>query len=149
MIVPELRAHIERWSEPGPDGSVFVGPNSGTPRRSNFHLTWREAVEAAGVPGLHFHDLRHTGNVLAAETASLRELMARMGHSSTRAALIYQHASRERERAIAAAISERVEAVRSGPNGHVAGTVGERRTEAEADRQRRGAADLGRGAESG
>ncbi|MGH9004282.1 MAG: hypothetical protein ACRDYV_14245 [Acidimicrobiia bacterium] len=37
--------------------------------------------------------------------------MARMGHSSTRAALIY-HASRDRERAIAAAVSARVEAAR-------------------------------------
>lgn len=72
-----------------------------------------------------------------------------MGHSSARAALIYQHASRERERAITAAISARVEAVRSGPNGHVAGTAGERRTEPAAGRERHGAADLGRGAESG
>ena len=28
---------------------------------------------------------------------SLRELMERMGHSSTRAAMIYQHATRERD----------------------------------------------------
>jgi hypothetical protein len=55
--------------------------------------------------------------MLAAESARLRELMARMGHSSTRAALIYQHASRDRERAIGAAISARVEAVRPGPIG--------------------------------
>jgi len=33
--------------------------------------------------------------------ASLRELMERMGHSSTRAALIYQHSSTERQRALA------------------------------------------------
>jgi hypothetical protein len=34
--------------------------------------------------------LRHTGNNLTATAgANLRELMARMGHSSTRAALIY------------------------------------------------------------
>jgi integrase len=39
------------------------------------------------MPGLHFHGLRHTGNNMAAEQgASLRELMERMGHSSTRAA---------------------------------------------------------------
>jgi len=42
--------------------------------------------------GIHFHDLRHSGNTLAGEAgASLRELMDRMGHSTTRAALIYQH----------------------------------------------------------
>ena len=36
------------------------------------------------MPRIHFHDLRHTGNNLTAEAgASLRELMDRMGHSST------------------------------------------------------------------
>ncbi len=34
--------------------------------------------------------------------ANLRELMRRMGHSSTRAALIYLHGSPERDREIAA-----------------------------------------------
>jgi hypothetical protein len=97
---------------------VFVGSTGAIPRRINFQATWRTAVEAAGVLGLHFHDLRHTGNMLAAESASLRELMARMGHSSTRAALIYQHASRDRERAIAAAVSARVEAARPKVEGH-------------------------------
>jgi hypothetical protein len=47
------------------------------------------------------------GNTLAAATgASLRELMVRMGHSSTRAAMIYQHATRERDDAIAAAMGQ-------------------------------------------
>jgi hypothetical protein len=36
--------------------------------------------------------------------ASTRELMSRMGHSSTRAALFYQHATRERDDAIASAL---------------------------------------------
>jgi integrase len=55
-----------------------------------------------GVPGLHFHDLRHTGNTLAADMGvSLRTLMARMGHDNERAALIYQHASNQADRKIA------------------------------------------------
>jgi hypothetical protein len=33
--------------------------------------------------------------------ATLKKLMVRLGHSSPRAALIYQHASRDRDRAIA------------------------------------------------
>jgi hypothetical protein len=42
------------------------------------------------------------GNILsAAAGASLRELMDRMGHASTRAALIYLHGSDERQRKIA------------------------------------------------
>ncbi|WP_311686930.1 hypothetical protein [Streptomyces dubilierae] len=59
---------------------------------------------------LHFHDLRHTGNALAASTgASTRELMARMGHSTAWAALIYQHASAARGRLIADALSDLVD----------------------------------------
>ena len=56
-----------------------------------------------GRPGLHFHDLRHTGNMLAASSrVSTRDLMTRMGHDSMAAALIYQHASRMADHAIAA-----------------------------------------------
>src|SRR5262249_50649211 len=64
----------------------------------------------AGLPaGFHFHDLRHTGNNLAAASgASTRELMHRMGHASMRAALIYQHATSERDREIADAMDKRI-----------------------------------------
>jgi hypothetical protein len=40
--------------------------------------------------------------------------MARLGHSSTRAALIYQHATRDRDQAIADALGGLVRQVRSG-----------------------------------
>jgi integrase len=65
----------------------------------------------AGLPaGFHFHDLRHTGNHLAAASgASTRELMHRMGHGTMRAALIYQHATGERDREIADALQFRIE----------------------------------------
>jgi integrase len=94
---------------------VFVGRKGATPRRSNFNRAWSRALrraEADGTPmpeGLHFHDLRHTANGFAADAASLRELMTRMGHSTARAALIYQHARRDREKEIAATVSARVE----------------------------------------
>gem|GEM_PF-1352972 len=76
-------------------------------RRSNFRTgtRWGETCKALGVPGLHLHDLRHTGNTLAAQTGtSLRDLMTRMGHESPRAALIYQHASSGADRPIADAL---------------------------------------------
>jgi integrase len=57
--------------------------------------------------GVRFHDLRHTGNTLTAGAgANLRELMERMGHSSTRAAMIYLHTTGERQRMIADALGE-------------------------------------------
>ena len=39
--------------------------------------------------------------------------MARIGHSSTRAAMIYQHATRDRDQAIAAALDALIEDARS------------------------------------
>jgi integrase len=88
---------------PEPDGFVFIGPKGARLRRQNFLKFWDRARSAVGLPQLHFHDLRYTGNTLAAaQGASLRELMERMGHSSTRAALIYLHATRERDQQIAA-----------------------------------------------
>ncbi|MGM9384263.1 tyrosine-type recombinase/integrase [Streptomyces antibioticus] len=105
-IVPEIRAHLDGYAEHGAEGRVFVGAKGATPRRNHFNRLWRKACSDAGIKGLHFHDLRHTGNTLAASTgASTRELMARMGHSSARAALIYQHASADRDRLIADAVS--------------------------------------------
>ena len=66
-------------------------------------------MTAALPVGFHFHDLRHTGNNLAAASgASTRELMHRMGHGSMCAALIDQHATSERDREIAAALDLRM-----------------------------------------
>ena len=60
------------------------------------------AVREGGLDGLRFHDLRHTAGTLAARTgATTKELMARLGHASANAALVYQHASADRDRAIA------------------------------------------------
>lgn len=113
-LAPEIRWHIERFAEPGERGLVFVGPQGARLRRSNFRRIWVKACTKAGVPDVHFHDLRHTGGTLAAATgASLKELMARLGHSSTRAALIYQHATRDRDQAIAHALGGLAQHVRS------------------------------------
>ncbi|MEU5092389.1 tyrosine-type recombinase/integrase [Streptomyces sp. NPDC021356] len=121
-IVPDIRDHLARYAEPGADGRVFIGAKGATPRRNHFNRLWHKACDQAGIKGLHFHDLRHTGNTLAASTgASTRELMARMGHSTARAALIYQHASAERDRLIADAVSGLVDKGRH-PKGHAGDT---------------------------
>ena len=47
------------------------------------------------------------GAVLAAQSgATLKELMARLGHSTPDAALLYQHASEERDQLLARRLSE-------------------------------------------
>ncbi len=113
-IVQEISWHLDRFAEPGERGFVFVGPKGGKLRRSNFHKSvWVKARAAVDMPELHFHDLRHTGGTLsAASGATLKELMARLGHSSVRAAMIYQHATRDRDQAIAKALGAFVREVR-------------------------------------
>jgi integrase len=83
--------------------SASAASSSAAPRRSwNAHFR-AAAAKVDGLPvGFRFHDLRGTGATLAAQSgAGLRELMGRLGHSSPRAALIYQHATAERDRQIA------------------------------------------------
>jgi len=70
---------------------------------------WVAAKEATGLTQLHLHDLRHADNTWAAATgASTRELMARMGHASAQATIRYQHATADRDQAVAAALSDLV-----------------------------------------
>lgn len=105
LIVPDLREHLDGLPDAAP--LVFTGPK-GTPLvNSNFRRrVWLPTLAKVGLSGVHFHDLRHTGNQFTADAgANPRELMARMGHDSPRAALIYLHSSGERQRALADAVA--------------------------------------------
>jgi len=115
-ITGDLREHLSAFVGPEP-GALIFGTASGTPlRRGNFNRAagWSHAVAAIGAPGLHFHDLRHTENMFAAATgAGIKDLMARMGHDSERAALIYQHKARGAAAAMTSAIDAHIEAEQS------------------------------------
>jgi integrase len=71
---------------------------------------FNKAKKAAGRDDLRWHDLRHTGATLAAQVgATTAELQARLGHSTTVAAQLYQHAAKDRDRLIAERLSRLVE----------------------------------------
>jgi integrase len=116
VILPEIRTHLATagFTEPGPNGRLFLGPKKATPKRQNFNRIWKKALAKAKVnPELHLHDLRHTGGTLTAQTgATLKEIMSRIGHSSTRAAMLYQHATDERDQRIAEALNTMIETAR-------------------------------------
>ena len=103
LLVAELRVHLLQYAQTGVNGYVFVGPTGQPLERSNFRgRIWVPAIELMGLSGVRFHDLRHTAGTLAARTgATTKELMARFGHSSPRASMIYQHAAADRDRLIA------------------------------------------------
>lgn len=106
-LIPVLRRHLDGLPKssrdtllfPAADGSSHLAP-------STLYRVFYPARKAAGRPDLRWHDLRHTGAVLAAQTgATLAELMARLGHATPAAALRYQHVAAGRDGAIAAAMS--------------------------------------------
>jgi integrase len=101
LIVPDVREQLA-WL-PSSAALVFASSTGSPLSHSNFrNRVWLPALAAAGLAGVHLHDLRHTGNQLTAnEGANPKELMARMGHDSERAALIYLHSTADRQRALA------------------------------------------------
>lgn len=114
-VAEVVRDHLAAEVDDTPDAFVFTTESGRPIWRGNLNkiIAWKASVTRIGQPNLHFHDLRHTGNTLAAQTgASTRDLMARMGHDSPQAALIYQHATAEADRAIAQALHEAVRADR-------------------------------------
>ena len=126
VIRGEIVKHLMTYVDSRPDALVFTGPKGGALRRAHFNnLTrWVETVKTLGAPGLHFHDLRHTGNHLAARAgATTKELMARMGHDDMRAALIYQHATDDADRRLAERLSGLVDEQR-GPRPDDEGPAG-------------------------
>jgi integrase len=105
LIVPDLRQHLRAV----PAGALaFTSPEGAALSNTNFRRrVWVPALAAVGLEGVHIHDLRHTGNQFTANAgANPRELMARMGHDSPRAALIYMHSSDRRQRALADAVAK-------------------------------------------
>ncbi|CAN5628535.1 site-specific integrase [soil metagenome] len=105
-ILPAVTAHL-RSVGAGKDALLFPAKSGKHLQPSTFYRHYYKARTAAGRDTLRFHDLRHTGATMAAQTgATLAELMGRLGHSTPQAAMTYQHAAEGRDKMIAAALSE-------------------------------------------
>jgi integrase len=83
-IVPDLERHVAVYVKPEPGAFVFPGIMGGPVRRGNFNKLsgWPHAVEALGMPGLHFHDVRHS-YATAGRNAKInwKALSKRIGHA--------------------------------------------------------------------
>lgn len=103
-VLPILQAHMQEWA--GPD-RVFIGRDGKPMRGDAVRQAFRRARNKVDMPGFRFHDLRHTGQTLAASAgATLKDLMLRLGHSSPAAAQRYLHAVEGRDAEIASALSD-------------------------------------------
>jgi integrase len=106
-IIPQIEGHLSKYVDRQRDALLFAADHGGYLQPSTLYRHWYKARKLAGRDDLRWHDLRHSGAVLAAATgASLAELMARLGHSTPQAAMRYQHAAKGRDREIAALLSK-------------------------------------------
>lgn len=83
-VIPKIRGAMQRWVE-------YDRPH---PRTA--YKDFEKARVVLGIPGLRFHDLRHTcASLLAAEGVDLGTIGAILGHSSTQTTKRYAHLSME------------------------------------------------------
>ncbi|MGP3708763.1 tyrosine-type recombinase/integrase [Gordonia paraffinivorans] len=109
-VLGAAERHLNEFTGPTADALLFPAPEGGYLTPSALYRHFYPAREAAGRKDLRFHDLRHTGAVLAAATgATLAELQQRLGHSTVSAAMRYQHAAKGRDRKIAEGLSRLVD----------------------------------------
>ena len=102
-ILPVLAAHMAEWA--GTD-RVFVGRDGSPMRGDAVRQAFTRARARVGMGDFRFHDLRHTGQTLAASTgATSKDLMRRLGHASPAASNRYLHAVEGRDAEIAVALS--------------------------------------------
>lgn len=121
-ILPSVTEHLEKYCRTK-DALLFPAGHGGHLAPSTFYgyeteyrkdgtvkregVGWHAARQAAGRQDLRFHDLRHTGAVLAAQSgATLAELMERLGQSTAAAAMRYQSVASKRQAEISDRLSE-------------------------------------------
>lgn len=103
----DIAQHLLAHAQAGKEGLVFPSPEGLFLWPAGFHKYWKRAREAAGVADLRVHDLRHHAAVRAAQAGeTFSAVQARLGHSSAKAALRYQHAAANSDQRIAEALDK-------------------------------------------
>lgn len=103
VIAEHLREHVSATKT----ALLFPDPGTGSfYTEGRFRGPFFAARETIGRDDLHFHDLRHFGGVMAAVAgATTREVMDRLGHTTSTAAMRYQHVAAGRADALAERLS--------------------------------------------
>lgn len=107
-LLPEIREHLRKHAQIGARGLLFYTPTGGYVPQAQLWRVFDKARTTAGRPDLRWHDLRHTGAVLVAQSgATLRELQSRLGHTTAAMSLRYQHVAEGRDQLLAERLSAR------------------------------------------
>ena len=112
VVVPQLaaaalEAHLEWFTAKARGALIFTTSTGGIVYPDRIGRHWARARAVAGRDDLRWHDLRHTGQSIAAAAGTgIKELQARAGHSTTTAAVRYLHHIQDGYRRVAAAMDE-------------------------------------------
>ena len=107
FVLDALDAHIMQFAGGDPNGPLFPGVEGSVMSDGWFKKHWTKTRAALGLKGVRFHDLRHTAGTLATQNgATLKEVMNRLGHSTTAAAIRYQRAADDRDHEVADRLDE-------------------------------------------
>jgi integrase len=102
-----IEKHLADYVASDPNALLLTGRGGVPLRPKTLGVAFAKARAICDLETTRFHDLRHFSMTLAAATgASTKELMRRAGHASPAAALRYQHATEDRDKAIADAFDE-------------------------------------------
>jgi len=110
-ILDDVRSHLENHVDDGPESLLFPAPGTnGHMVDIVYRKSFVKAARAIDRPGLRVHDLRHFAGTQAARVGgTTAEVMARLGHSTVKAAMGYQASGLERDRQIAERLSKLAE----------------------------------------
>jgi integrase len=124
-IRADVKAHLDSFVGRDDSALLFV------PVRGGCHVNdkvfaasyFKPALNSIGRESVRHHDLRHfAGTMTARVGGSISETMARLGHSTSKASLMYQAAVDERQAVIAEALSKLAAQPRQEQNLPVCGT---------------------------
>lgn len=106
-VLPLVQHHLTAHTGREPGALLFPARHGGHLAPSTLARVFAPARDSIGRPTLRVHDLRHfAGTSATLAGASLREVQARLGHSTVGAAMRYQGLAQGRDRDLAAALSE-------------------------------------------
>ena len=115
IVLPKVAAealeqHLAQFVGGDPESLIFTNGQGSLVTSSELCGWFIPARNRAGLPTLRWHDLRSTGLTIAASTgASISALMNRAGHTSVRAAMIYQKLTKADDQKIADSIDSQLD----------------------------------------
>ena len=108
-LLPDLEVHLLERVSPEAEALIFTDKRGRAVNGARLSTVFAQAARATGHEGVHLHDLRHAAGTLRAQHgATLKEIMAFMGHTTSGVAMRYQHVAQSREEMLADRMSEAI-----------------------------------------